>query len=717
MPIRYDQYQLANSQRVRPFAGSLLPELTSVAGQLQERFDKTLDQEDMLSRAIKTSQAAPFEKDQLMLAQMREEYRQRIGERAKAGNYEDMYRQTMLDSRDFVDRYQPIAENMKRYQEYQSSLQQAVAKGDIKSPEKARRLLAASTQNYQGLNYDPVTGQVTNRFQGLTAIKDIDPTEKVDKWIKDVAPTVIGKEVRFTDGQWMKYNEGKWTTLTSQEIARVMDAGRRLDPEFDAWLQQEKQLAAVDVMRLTDTDVQNMKDGPLKQLILDEMKRTSQPASKVATDLMAAQKEQTILNNMMGYANKYVRDDRITGSGITGADPYNLQRTGKKLEDEAMVLSMPILQPEVRATIAGAEDLLGQINQSGQAVQASRQDFDQWKQQNGIHPGAGGAWLDANGNDVTMKYLQQEQVYKQAQTGWQNLQKLDAEARRRTGYGKGTVTPELMKKADEAAQKAAIASGQAVGPGGVPYQPTAEEKARIYQQAKANFLRKNSPGYAQYDKVLKEMTEQGSQLINVQNFDTKPANEQATKLFKNFVLNLDASGLKGGTQGLKWAVGDKAGQDLLPEDYKKVAADADFAGYAMDTDGQMKFFYNVGKVTQNAKGELVGKQEVVKMPALPGTAEMLIKSKQMDAAQFVLGEQINKTMNTPSGSGYIDVGAGKKVYISRIDKNQLSTGTEVNPGFNIRFPTSDGKYTEVPVSSVGEGINIIKNVLQRSASR
>lgn len=717
MPIRYDSYQLANSQRVKPFVGSVLPELTSVAGTLQERFDKVLENEDLLTRAVNLSQAAPFENDRLLLNQMKQEFRDRLNQRAQRGDYENMYRETMLDARNFADRYQPIADNARRYQEYQNTLQQAVAKGDIKSPDKARRLLALSTQTYQGLNYDPVTGAVTNRFQGLPFVKDIDPTEKVDKWMKDIAPTVLGSEVRYTDGVWKRFKEGKYVTLTADEIGRVLDAGRRLDPEFDAWLQQEKQLSTTDIERITDADIQNMQDGPLKQQITAEMARTGKPATAILRDMMSSDRENNILRNMAQYANKYIRDDRQVGSGILGADEYNLARFNKKMEDEIIPISMPILQPETRASIAGAEDLMTKLRDASTAASNARLQVAEWINRNQVRPDGKGGWIDGQGNDVTLKYLEQQQVADQAREAWQNLQKLDAEARRRTGYGSGTVSAKLMQDAERYAEKQLLAAQQPGGPGGVPAQMSDEQQRALKQRAKADYLRRRSPGYEQYDRVLQEMTKQGSQVVNVTPLTSDKANKQATAVFKNLVLNLDAKGLKAGPVGLQWALGPKAGQELEDDDYKKVAAEAEFAGVAMDTDGQMKAYFNVGKVTQNNKGELKGEQSVVKMPALPGMEELLIKSRQIQPAQLILGQKIQQALNTPAGSGYIDVGNGDQIQVQRIDQNQLATGDEVGPGLNLRFPAGNGTYTEIRVGSVGEAIKRITNAMQRRAAR
>lgn len=212
------------------------------------------------------------------------------------------------------------------------------------------------------------------------------------------------------------------------------------------------------------------------------------------------------------------------------------------------------------------------------------------------------------------------------------------------------------------------------------------------------------------------MTQKGAQLINVQNFNNKPANAQATALFKNLVLNLDANGLNSGTQGLTWASGDAAGDPLESGDYKKVVADAEFAGWGMDSDGQLKFFYKVGSVKQNAKGKTVGENALVKMPALPGTVDVLLKHKQITPAQLAIGQSINNAINQPSGQGYIDIGNGNQVFVDRIDKSEIGNG-EVGSGLNLRFPTKDGKYVVVPASSVGDAINTITNAIQRNQAK
>lgn len=716
MPVQYGQYNLSNSRQVKPFAGSVLPELTSVASTLQERYDKALEQEDLISRAVTMSQAAPFAQDQQLLSGLKQEFKDRIQQRAQRGDYENMYRDTMLDARNFMDRYQPLVENAKRYEDYKSSLNDLVAKGTIKDPDKARRLLALSTQSYQGLTYDPVTGQYANKFQGLTPVKDIDPTEKIDKWMKDVAPTVIGKKTRYTDGVWMKEEGGKWTTLTPKEIHSVITAGRQLDPEFNAWMDQEKQLSTTDVRNLGMQDIEQMQDGPVKNAILTGIQNGASP-TQAAKAVMSTLRESDIYRNMQNYANKYIRDDREVEYGPTGADPYNLERHRKKLEDEQLVLSMPILQPETRAEVTGAEDLIGKIKQSGTAVQAARQNFDSWKQTNQLRPNGKGAWIDADGNDKTLKYLEQEQVYKQAQKGLQNLRQLEAEARKRTGYNPDKITPTLLKQADQyAAEQVERSAGLLSESSGGFRSMSAEDRETARQQYKSEYLRTHSPGYKQYDQMLKDMTSKGAQMINVQTFNSKSANTQAENLFKSLVLNLDATGLSGGTQGLKWASGEAAGQDLEAGDYKKVAADAVFAGYGMDTDGQLKYYYKVGSVKQNAKGSLVGEEALVKMPALPGTTEILVKNKQTDLAQLGLGQQINSAINTPSGQGYIDIDGKNRIFVDRIDKTEIGN-SEVGSGINLRFPGPGGTYTEVRAGSVGEAINMITNVLQRNLQK
>lgn len=717
MPINYGSYNLANSRNVRPFAGSLVPELTSVAGTLNERYNKAIDQDYMSSMGINAAQAAPFASDQKMITDLKNEFKGRIAERAKRGDYENMLRDTMLDAKDFIDRYQPLVENKKRYNDYVQSIEQAVAKGDIKSPDKARRLIALSTQSYQGLQRDPDTGQYSNQFRGLTPVKDIDPTEKIDKWMKDLAPTILKDKVVFTDGVWKRYREGQTTTLTQSEIDKVLAAGMASDPEFQAWYNQEQQLATVGHDHVTDQDVDNLKPGPYKDAI-NEYRTRGMSASEAATAVAAGRRAQQINNAMRQYSSKYIRDDIEKGHGILGADEYGLQVAKKNLDDEELVLSMPILQPETRAEITGAEDMFKKIADATTAVQTARKNFDDWVRTNDLRPDGKGNWVDGQGNDHTMKYLKQKQIYDQAQNAWRNLQALDAEANRRSGYNPQNITPKLMADADKAGAQAAERYRGLISEGSGGFKSaTPEELEAARQRAKGDFLRVNIPGYKQKDQFLRDMTQKGAQLINIQNFNSKSANDQAANLFKNLVLNLDANGLNSGTQGLVWASGDAVGQPLEADDYKKVAANAQFAGWGMDTDGQLKFFYKVGDVKQNAKGALVGENALVKMPALPGTVDILLKHKQVTPAQLAIGQSINQVINQPSGQGYIDIGNGNKVFVDRIDKSEISSGAEPTGGLNLGFPTKDGKYVEVPATSVGDAINTTTNAIQRQQAK
>jgi hypothetical protein len=710
MPIQYGSYSLSNSKQVKPFAGSVLPELTSVANTLQERYDTALNQEDLLGRALGVAQAAPFTQDQKLLSDLKGEYRTRIKDRSKRGDYENMMRDTMLDAKSFVDRYQPIADNAKKLEDYKTSLQQSVAKGDIKSPDKARKLLELSKQSYPGLSYDPVTGQYANHFQGLTAVKDIDPTEKVDKWMKDVAPTVLGTKTRYTDGVWMQEKEGKWTTLTPKEINQVITAGRRLDPEFNAWMDQEKQLAGVDYSGVTAESVKNMPDGPIKQAVMTSMAQGSSPARAIG-QIAGASREQDVYHNMQQYANKYIRNDQETASGPTGANPFYLEDY-KKQKELGPAFPMPILQPEAKAEIKGAEDLRDKIGQATTGVQTVRKNFDDWTHQEQLRPNAQGQWVDAEGNNRTQDYLDHKTTYEQAQRGLQNLRRLEAEARRRTGYNpERNITPKLMQDADTyAAKQVERSAGLLSESSGGFKSMSKEERATAHQQYKSQYLTENSPGYGPYNQVLQDITKRGAQIVNALQFRDPKATEAATSRFKDLVLNLDANGLKSGTQGLKWASGDAVGDDLESEDFKKVVANARFAGIVKDTDGRVMSLYNVGDVKQNAKGKLVGEQALVKMPASPEMVDWLAKEGQVDLSELAIGQNIDNIMTQPYGAGFIPVGK-TQIGINRIDKNQLETGQKVQSGIEVVIPTKGGKTDTRNFPSVDAASQFIKNLI------
>jgi hypothetical protein len=234
----YNAYQLSNSQQIPQYVGSIGNELISVAGKLQERYDTSLQNQSLLQRAVRNSVSLP--QDKQMLNDLTSKYEARINERAKSGNYEDMWRDTAMDVQDFMDQYRPIAQNQQYYLEYKKKLDDAVAKGDIRQ-EKADKLLKASMMNYKGLTRGE-NGGVSNYFNGMNPVKDIDLPGKVDKYMEHLAPTVIGHKVHNTNGQWMYVDGSEEKVVSPEQISRVMQAAMSIDPELKGWLDQEADL-------------------------------------------------------------------------------------------------------------------------------------------------------------------------------------------------------------------------------------------------------------------------------------------------------------------------------------------------------------------------------------------------------------------------------------------------------------------------------------------
>lgn len=701
---RYDQYQLSNSRLVRPYEGSVLNELTSVAGTLQQRFDIARETDDQSKMALKSLQAAPFEGDQALKAQLIQQYTQRLADRAAKGDYENMERDTRMDARQMVQEYKPIADNLARYQAYQKELQDELNKGTIKDPAKVQKLLALSAQRYKGLERDPVTGEVRNGFSGIQAVKDIDVAEKIDKWMKDVAPTVIEGEVKYTDGKWMKYKEGRTTTLTQGEINRVIAAGKTLDPEFRAWEKQEMDLATVG---MDNVDIDKIPDGPEKAGLLYTAASTGTPVVDLLKNMAQTKRRNEIYGAMGAYGSKYIRDDRKTGEGITGGDPYALQNNQKKLDDQDIVLSMPIYQPEPGSGLEGGAHLRQSLEKANQTAQKSRMDFDNFVTSSGIRPAGNGRYVDAEGNDRTQAYLERKMLYDQALRTAENLERIDLRARKATGFSLGKITPEMMAKAQKAAEREV--GRMSSGPGAAYI--TQKEKDKVYNRTVASYLRENDPNYKMYDEYIKNDTEKGAQLVNIQNFTSKSVNAQATNLFKNLNLGL----MDKGTQGLVWATGKDAGKNMNAEDYERIKGEAEFAGYGLDTDGELKFYYNVGKMTTKTNGETVGEKLLVKMPALSGTIPELIRTGQADVPSLMLAQNINKTINNEAGAGYINIG-NTKIYVDRISKAEIGS-EQVNGGILLRLPAPGGKSTEIRVDGVGEAVERINTAIRNNQKR
>jgi hypothetical protein len=208
----YGLYQLTNSREIPRFVGSAVPELTQASQIMQGRYDTSLQYEDAIDQGIQ--QATALGQDAKHLMDLKAKYKERLGERAKRGDYENMVRETAKDARNFINEYKPIAQNQQLVQEYRKRLDEQVQKGEV-TPQRAAEMLDYSMRSYKGLQKDPTTGQFVNQFQGRQMVKDLNMSEWVDKQLIGLKETTTGQTIRKDQGGTTLSRDSRRSTLTT----------------------------------------------------------------------------------------------------------------------------------------------------------------------------------------------------------------------------------------------------------------------------------------------------------------------------------------------------------------------------------------------------------------------------------------------------------------------------------------------------------------------
>jgi hypothetical protein len=680
MAILYDQYQLSNSTQIPRFVGSTLPEMQRVADVYQNRYDYGVQQSDLLDQAIKTSQAAGV--DQPLLDDLKKQYREKMSGYAKSGNYEDTWRNVMLDAREFVNKYKPIAENKQRIATYQNELEKLVETGKI-DRDTANARLRREMDVYAGLRYNDKTQQYDNSFSGAITAHSVDLPKKINSWLEGSEAVKRGWKVKRIDGDFYQTNGTERELLPWSKVKQIVDAGMAIDPEVQSYMAQEKELAPYRLglsSRLSDGQVLRiLEDNPQHQAAVVAGINKGQSATEALFDVIGETRFNNILRGVDQYATKGIVDKQSSLSE-TELTSVGSARRIKEIEDSTLSLAATILQPD--RTVAYTPGTLDKtLDERKAAVTKTQQDFSTWVSRHNIRPDGKGGYIDKDGNDVSVDYNRTFLTLQQAANANKNLETFKKKAKEDSGF---IMTPELQKQAqaayDETYNKYKASSAGTGAPG-----VYSEELRKKDAQNSYDAALRNSPGYKRYKELLDEYSKT-SQFIGVQTFNKKSANEEATNYFKNFALNLDQNGLEFGAMGMEWATGKNASTPLSAGDYNMIRDKAVFAGTGIDADGQLKFYYKVGDIDSKKGGD----ELVVKMPALPGTADLLRKGGQLTQAQYALGKWIDQLETTQKltdvgGAGKIDLGDDDYVNIT---KNPDAT-------YNLQMPIEGGKFKVV----------------------
>ena len=129
MATIYDSYQLANSERVRPFVGSTLNELHSTSEVMQQRYDTSVLGMDAMGEFMKQAKALP--QDQALLEERLKHYKGKLEDWSKRADLENVPMDVQRAARSLGNEYKNFSDNYQKAVADDKRIEEMVAKGDV----------------------------------------------------------------------------------------------------------------------------------------------------------------------------------------------------------------------------------------------------------------------------------------------------------------------------------------------------------------------------------------------------------------------------------------------------------------------------------------------------------------------------------------------------------------------------------------------------------
>lgn len=277
----FDNYEIAQSRLVRPYQGSALGELRELGSEMQRRYDTAqlnMDNTEMIRRQVRTDP-----KSQGLL----NESLQRVGSQLQGmsarPDKENLVRSSAILARDFGMEAREFMDNAQRIQQFNEEVDKN-ANLDGQTKDKLKNLEYAL---YQGMRRDPATGQLTNKFTPrFTPAKSIDSAEVVNKIIQGIQADKRGNVTRDIQGNYYVERGGSTERVTEEEVARIANNIINTDPEIQAYMRFQGQLAGAETSLNIDR-LDQISNPELRDRVA-EVARTRFVSPKEAVNAMAA---------------------------------------------------------------------------------------------------------------------------------------------------------------------------------------------------------------------------------------------------------------------------------------------------------------------------------------------------------------------------------------------------------------------------------------------
>lgn len=239
----YDQVQQANTPYMSQFVGSIVPELNQYSQAMQQRYNTATDTDDMLAEGLGNLQHLNFDADTQYANELKQQYYQRLNDRASRGDFENMGRRTRLDAMRFSQAYQPLIQRQKDYAEIVKKVQ---SDPNIADPDKKQQIL----QYISHMNTTPRSGSDYQRDQNgrvqLGGIQDwaYAPDVDINKKLVDL---LSKKEADVRAGRYFSDGHGNLVNTVEKVrdpryMSELADQMMRTDPEIKAMINRDTTL-------------------------------------------------------------------------------------------------------------------------------------------------------------------------------------------------------------------------------------------------------------------------------------------------------------------------------------------------------------------------------------------------------------------------------------------------------------------------------------------
>ena len=215
---------------------------------LSDRYLQNFLQTDAMQRQAASLTAAPFAGDEALKTEVLQDTDAFLQAAATAGDYENMTTDIVRAAGNYQARVAPIEQNQKLWQEYQTQLDEQVAKGDVPQ-ENAERLKRKAMMTYQGLQKD-ADGNVGGFFMGEQAATDPNIMKMLDDAVKGLKSS-SGKDIKRVVGVDSEKGlleietEAGFETISMAQVNNIIDP-IFADPKVRSFLTQSAELAQID---------------------------------------------------------------------------------------------------------------------------------------------------------------------------------------------------------------------------------------------------------------------------------------------------------------------------------------------------------------------------------------------------------------------------------------------------------------------------------------